>query len=444
MHAALELIKKTNMFQSGEIVGVACSGGIDSMSLLHFLNQQKEELDIEVVAINVDHKIRVNSALDSQFVADYCKENRIRCVKLSVDAVTIAKDNKLTLEEGARYGRYGLFDALLSKGIVDKIALGHHVKDQVETILLNIFRGCGLKGASGMEPVRQKYVRPFLTTTKEEIIAYASQNKINYVDDETNFENDCSRNIIRNKIMPLIMSNWHNVEQNIMSFASLCKMDDEFISSQIGYDGLTFEKDAVKIPLSYFLFKQSVTTRILRHALEYLGVFKDIERKHFNIICDMVKEAKNGTKISLPHHIVCHKEYDCLTLICQKPAPYFSPIKLKTGEYTFNENDVFKLTKTKKINLSEACANNLMLDYKKLPKNCVIRMREEGDVFAAFNGGSKKLKDWFITKKIPARKRASIPLIACDKEVFAVFGYEISDKVKIDENTTEILKIFKR
>lgn len=441
MESVLKFIKSKNMFQEGDIVGVACSGGIDSISLLHFLHENREELDIEVVAINVDHRIRENSAADSAFVAEFCRENRIRCHRLSVDARTIAKENKYTLEEAARIGRYGLFDALLQKGIVDKIALGHHVKDQVETILLNIFRGCGLKGASGMEPVRGKFVRPFLNTTKEDIIAYASKNLLQYVDDETNFEDDCSRNLLRNKIMPLIKSNWPNIEQNIMSFASLCRMDDEYITNQIGYDSLTYENSCVKIPLSYFLFKPSVKTRIVRHALEYLNHSKDVERKHLEMLSDMALNAQNGTKINLPHGLICHKEYDSIALSIKKPAPYFVPIPFRMGNYEFEGFGSVKIKKLKAWDMSLVAPNNLMLDYKKLPKNCVIRMREEGDVFTPYKSSSKKLKDYFIDKKVPQRMRGQIPVIACEKEVLAIIGYEISDKVKVDSSTQLVCNI---
>ncbi len=444
MQQVLNYIKSKKMFNSGEIVGVACSGGIDSISLLYFLNEHKEELDIEVVAVNVDHRIRENSAQDSLFVAEFCREHRIRCHKLSIDARSLCKENKYTLEEGARIGRYGLFDALLQKGIVDKIALGHHVRDQVETILLNIFRGCGLKGASGMEPVRKKYVRPFLNTTKEEIIAYASTHKLMYVDDETNFENDHSRNIIRNKIMPLIKSTWPSIEQNILSFSNICRMDDEYINNQISFDGLTYENNSIRIPLSYFLLKPSVKTRIIRHALSQLNHSKDIERKHLDMLCDMALNAQNGTKIHLPNNVICHKEYDSITLSIKKPAPYFSPIKFKCGNYSFEGFGDIKIKNATNFNLNEASSNNLMLDTKKLPKNCVIRMREEGDMFKPYNSSTKKLKDYFIDKKIPQRKRSSIPVIACEKEILAVIGYEISDKVKIDDTTLKVCIINKK
>ena len=223
MDSVKQTIKKHSLIKSGEIIGVACSGGADSMSLLHYLSENKEEYDIEVVAININHNIRENSSADSAFVSDYCKEHHIKCYKFNLDVFKLMQERNLTLEEAARVARYTMFDSLLSRGIIDKIALGHHISDQVETVLLNIFRGTGLNGASGINFVRGKYIRPLLDTTKDEILAYIHENELSYVDDETNFENDANRNYLRNTLMPIIRKRWPNVEQNILSFSKICK-----------------------------------------------------------------------------------------------------------------------------------------------------------------------------------------------------------------------------
>ena len=156
MDSAKKLIKQENLLKKGEKIAVATSGGVDSMTLLHFLNSIKSEYEIEVVAINVDHMIRKNSQDDSKFVADYCKENNITCSKFKVDVLKLAESKKLGIEEAARIARYKIFDNIIEKGLADKIAIAHHEEDQVETILLNIFRGSGLKGASGMQSKQGK------------------------------------------------------------------------------------------------------------------------------------------------------------------------------------------------------------------------------------------------------------------------------------------------
>lgn len=432
MQSVLKTVNKYKMFKKNDVVGVAVSGGIDSMCLLHFLNSVKDDFDIEVVAINVDHSIRENSAKDTLFVQNYCNENHIRFYKFKIDSVKIASENKMCLEEAARKGRYGVFDSLLSRGIVDKICLGHHVQDQAETILLNIFRGAGLNGAKGMEFVRGKYVRPMLNTTKLEINQYASINEIPYVEDDTNFDETYSRNFLRNVVMPKLRMKWNNIDKNLIEFGNICKEDDEYIKSQMFFDGVIEEQNLVRIPLSYFIYPNPVINRLILKELDFLKVSKDIEKKHISIIKNMAKEAENGVKINLPNNIVVHKEYDFITISIKQPKPKLEETNFKLGSFNLVNFGPLVVRKTSKLDLVD---NTHLIDSDKLPQGCVIRTRKEGDVFTKFGGGAKKLKDYFIDKKVPQRLRSEIPLICKDNEVYCIIGMEISDKVKVSENT---------
>mgnify|MGYP005768114625 FL=1 len=129
-----EFITKNKLFKRGEIIGVGCSGGSDSIALLHYLAKNQEKFDIEVVAIHVDHEIRENSYMDADFVKEKAKELGVRYYKFRVDAPKIARERGLSLETAARDARYGVFKSLVQKGLVDKIALAHHMSDQAETI----------------------------------------------------------------------------------------------------------------------------------------------------------------------------------------------------------------------------------------------------------------------------------------------------------------------
>lgn len=433
MESALKTIKKDKMFKAGDIVGVACSGGIDSICLLHYLNSIKEDLDIEIVAVNIDHQIRATSAEDTQFVADFCRKNRIRCYKFKVNAVEIAKEEKICLEEAARIARYKAFDGLVEKGYVDKIAVGHHIQDQAETILLNIFRGAGLSGASGMKTVQGHYVRPLLNTTKDEIYTYASINNLDHVEDETNGNSEYSRNFLRNEVMPKIRQHWKNIDNNLVSFSKICKQDDEYIEDQISFDDLILEKNLARIPLYEFAYPESVTNRILRKAFKHLGRLKDIEKKHLELIKNLVASGQNGTKISLPNDIKASLEYDYLTLSVTEKKSKPVPKDFKTGETVFENYGKIKVKKSSKYVLGNK--NEFVIDAKKLPETAKWRTRELGDVFAKFGSGEKKLKDYFIDIKVPNRLRSEIPVLADGKEIYCVLGYEISDKVKVDETT---------
>ena len=265
-----QLIIDNNLIKAGEIVGVACSGGQDSMCLLNVLYNLKEKLNFELVAINIDHNLRETSQNDSLFVKNYCDSKGIKCYSYSLDINALCEANKLGLEQGAREGRYKVFKRLLDRGVVNKIALGHHQSDQAETILLNIFRGAGISGACGMELMRDgKYIRPLLYTPKTEIKAYIEQNEIPFVEDETNMLNDYSRNYIRNMILPMIRNRWNNADATICEFGKLCRRDNEYIFNQISDRAMIKENSStVKVYSSYFNDDKSVVSRLIIQALK--------------------------------------------------------------------------------------------------------------------------------------------------------------------------------
>ncbi|MGN1227079.1 MAG: tRNA lysidine(34) synthetase TilS [Christensenellales bacterium] len=432
MQSVLDTIKKENLIRSGEIIGVAVSGGSDSMALLHYLNSIKEKLDIEIIAIHFDHAIRENSLKDAQFVENYCKDNNIRLMKTRVNVPAFCEKKGTSIEMGARELRYDFFNKLLDKGIIDKIALAHHVSDQAETILMHLFRGSGPSGAEGMSFVRGKFIRPMLNTEKKEIMDYINNNFIEYVDDETNFMNNYTRNYIRNEIMPLIKERFPNAEHAIVSFGKNCKEDSDFIAKQIFFDGILIEKNLAKIPLTYFVYESSIINRIIFKTLNELGIFTDIERKHIEMIKDLAKYAENGSKIDLPNKLTVHKEYEYITIISKQMLQQGGERAFKGGKLTFENFGTITVNRTANINFEEATH---LIDAKKVPKNTVWRYRKDGDEFTKFGGGKKKLKSYFIDKKIPQRLRDSIPLLACDNKILVIAGIEISDDVKIDETT---------
>ncbi len=429
----IEFIKLNKLIQPGETIGVAVSGGVDSMSLLHFLHSNKETLDCNVVAITIDHMLRGESSLgDAMFVKNWCKENGVYCHKYSVDAGKIATERRIGIEQAAREARYGVFERLLKENAIDKIAIAHHISDQAETILMHLLRGAGLNGACGMEAMRDdKYIRPFLNTSKDDIVRYASMNYIEYVEDETNVETKYNRNFLRNVIMPQIKQRWEGVEQNLINFADSCREDNDFILSYVGHGGTIREKNFVKIPLVYFHYHPSVINRIVFESLDDLNTAKNIERKHIELVKDLALND-NGKKINLPNGIIVQKEYDYITLFRNEKEVIAQIYPFKSGSLNFANIVEIKVKRTKDLSLKE---NALLMDLNKVPKNAVWRTRKNGDKFTKFGGGTKPLRSFFIDKKIPNRVRDLIPVLAVDDEIYCVAGIEISDKVKITKDT---------
>ena len=440
MENVLDYIKENNLIKSGEIIGVACSGGRDSISLLHYLNSVKVELDCEVVAINVDHGIRQNSALDTEFVMQFCKDHKIRAYKFKGEAVKVAKEEKLTLEQAARKVRYGVFETVIKKGLVDKIALAHHMYDQAETILLNILRGAGLKGARGMEPIRDGiYIRPLLNTPRENIMAYIDEFALEYVDDETNKDTTYSRNYLRNVVMPTLRKHFHGVERNLINFASVCAKDDDYINSKIDMSTMIEGNNMIKVPLSYFYQDEAIVNRILMRVFAKFSR-QDFERKHIDIVRSFALEANNGSVINLPFKVKVLKEYDYIVIGHIKKSEIVGEYEFTSGKLKIEGYGIIRTTNSKV--LTEPKRHQHIIDAEKLPQGAIWRFRKEGDIFSPLGlGGTKKLKDYFIDKKIPQRMRNEIPVLAVGDKILAVADIEIADEIKVTNDTKRFYKI---
>lgn len=442
MFTCEEFIKQNKLFKSGDIVGVGCSGGSDSIALLHYLAMNQEKFDIEVVAIHVDHGIRENSYIDADFVRDKAREFGVRYYKFRVDAPKVAKEKGISTETAAREVRYGVFKSLVQKGVVDKIALAHHVSDQAETILMHIFRGSGTAGARGMSAVSEGiYVRPMLNTTKEEILDYLNQNRLDYVDDETNVDTSYNRNFVRHVIMKDIKSRWPNAEQAIVNFAKAVKEDDDYIQKQVYADAIMQEEKLVKIPTSYFIFDDALVSRIIFKAVRMLGINQDVEKKHIDAIKQLAVKGENGKRVFLPFEAIAVREYDYITIYDRRREEVKFEEPLKSGEFEVPGYGKMIVKRVKDFTLKEG---QILLDYRKVPKDAVWRFRQDGDVFTKFGGGTKKLKSFMIDKKIPSRIRDYIPVLALGNEVFAVAGYEISEKVKVEDVPTAYMVELKK
>ncbi len=440
MENVIDYIKEHNMIKSGEIIGVACSGGRDSISLLHYLNSIKHELDCEVVAINVDHGIRATSALDTEFVMQFCKEHKIRAYKFKGEALKVAKEEKLTIEQAARKVRYGVFETVIKKGVCDKIALAHHMYDQAETVLLNILRGAGLNGARGMEPIRDGiYIRPLLATPRENIMAYIDEYNLEFVEDETNKDTTYSRNYLRNIVMPALRRHFKGADRSLVNFAQLCAKDDDFIYSHIDTNTMIETNEFIKVPLSYFYQDEAVVNRILKRVFDKFST-QDFERRHIDIVRNFAIEANNGSMISLPFKVRALKEYDYIIIGYIKKKENVGQYPFQSGKLKIEGYGTIRSTSSKV--LTEPKPHQHIIDAEKLSADAVWRFRQEGDTFAPLGlGGTKKLKEYFIDKKVPQRMRNEIPVLADGDKILAVADIEIADEIKVTSDTKRFYKI---
>lgn len=438
MEKVKDFILEKGLIKPGDTIGVGVSGGSDSMALMYKLHSLQEELEFELVGVHINHGIREESRDEEEFVVSKCKTLGIRVYKFKINSLKIAKDKNVSVETAAREGRYEIFKSLVDRGVVDKIALAHHESDQAETILMHIFRGAGIAGARGMEPTRDGiYIRPMLTTSKKEIMDYIVNNNIDYVNDSSNKDITYNRNFIRNVIMPQIMERYPAAESAIVSFGRTVTEDDDFINKAVFDDAVLYYEDMAKIPTSYFVYPEPIVNRLVIKVLKKIGIQKDFEKVHIEMIKDLARNGENGSRVKLPYSAVAFREYDYLTIVnkSKEEVEFYSPFVV--GEICVPNYGKLVIKRTKKM---AEKPNTLYIDLKKLPKTAQWRYRQDGDVFTKFGGGTKKLKSYMIDKKIPARLRKFIPVLADGNEVFVIAGVEISDKVKITEES-QMVKI---
>lgn len=426
-------VNLTNLIKPNQTVAVALSGGSDSMALLNYMLFASKSYPFNLIAINVEHGIRgENSKNDTEFVKNYCLERKIPILCYQVDSLKKAKEEKLSIEQSARALRYECFYDAINNKKCDLVATAHHQSDNAETVLFNLFRGTGLAGVTGIaKNLNGKIIRPFLSISKQTINEYISENKIPFVKDETNDQDDYTRNYLRHNVIPKILEVFPKAESSISRFAEIASLENDFIEQAVK-SALILYFDRAEISLPQH---PAIISRAVISALRHLGVEKDWEKAHIDGAIKLCTQ-KNGDKLDLKNGVKIIKEYDKLTLYRDGKREEIE-IPFSFGEHTLGGQ-------TLKITLAEKTVNlkdGLFADADKIPKTALIRTKKDGDVFTKFGGGTKKLCDYLTDKKIPQRVRDDLVLIADGQTVLAIFGVAVSEKIKVDDNTKTIIKL---
>ena len=306
----LNTIKQYRLIENGDRVVVGVSGGPDSISLLDILNkfQKNKTLNFEIIVAHINHQIREEADSDEEYVKEYCENNQIKCYTKRIDVIKYANNNKMGLEEAGRKIRYDFFDEILKQENANKIAIAHNKNDKAETIIMNIIRGSGISGLRGIEPIRDgKYIRPIIDCERYEIEKYAEENKLNPRIDKTNFENDCTRNKIRNIVLPYVKKEFNsNIVETLNRLSLVAAETDEYIKRQVieEYNKIKVEENADKIVLNlkeFNLKEMLIRKKILIYTIsKVLGNSQNIEKVNIEDIIKMC-EKNVGNKFLLPN-----------------------------------------------------------------------------------------------------------------------------------------------
>lgn len=450
----LTTINKYNLIENGDKVVLGISGGPDSICLLHILNRLKEEMDIEIYAAHLNHQIRgLEAQKDALYVSKICDDMGITLFVKSMNVPKYCLDNGLSIEEGARKLRYEMFDEIKNKTKSNKIAVGHNLNDQAETILMRIMRGTGLQGLRGIEYIRENgVIRPILDIDRKDIEAYCKHYDLNPRIDESNLENIYVRNKVRLELIPYMMNNFNpNIIESIVRMSNSLKNDSDYIEdeSNIKYKEVSSKiEDSINIDIKgYTNLHKSIKTRILRKAIkDLLGDTNFIDQKHIEDIIELESESKLDKKITLPRGLFAYRRKNNIILttreIINKDIEFCYNMPIN-GFIKIKELDMIVETQTMNIDRYKSMKSDKMskgFDFNKIKGGIIVRSREQGDKIK-LSAGSKKIKQLFIDLKIPKEERCKIPIIVDNEDIMCVGNQRISENYKIDVNTKEVLKI---
>lgn len=304
----LNTIKKYDLINENDKIICGVSGGPDSICMLDILKDLKEELKFELIVCHVNHLIREEAISDEEYVVNYCKVNNIKYYVKRIDVKKYANNNKQGTEEAGRNVRYEFFEKILQKEGANKIAIAHNKNDKIETIIMNMLRGSGISGLKGIEPKREnKYIRPLIETERTSIEEYCEEKNLRPRIDKTNFINDCTRNKIRNVVIPYIKNEFNpNIINTMDRLSSIIEEENRYLE-KITID--VFEKLKIKEEKGHLVLKLKefnkqdivIKKRLILYAInKTIGNVQNIEKVNINDIIKLC-EKNIGNKYLMPN-----------------------------------------------------------------------------------------------------------------------------------------------
>ena len=449
------------------LVGV--SGGPDSMALLHLLCRLAPELKIRLGVAHLNHCLRGRSAdRDAGAVNQAAAALNIPCHMGRARVIKVKRKLGLSLEEAGRRVRYAFFNKTMADAGYSKLALGHHLDDNAEQMLMALLRGTGPRGLSGIAPVREKrIIRPLINARRAQIDEFVCKAGISCVSDSSNNDLRFVRNRIRHRLLPLLADQYNpRIADHLTRLADLTRNEEEWVDGLVAVDYqravLAREKGTITLSVGTIrVAHPALARRLLRMALEELtGTLRQIAFVHVKVVLGLLKDGCEGNVCHLPGGIRARRTGDRLVLkvasgsrrsapeppveadgisatLIPIPLPETVEIQALRIGLRFFPCRPDQLPRWENVDPSRA-----YFDLARVSFPLTVRPPAPGDRFTPLGAtGSQKLKKFFIDHRIPRQDRSMTPVLADRQRIIWLIGQRMDDHAKVTEDTSQVLAV---
>jgi tRNA(Ile)-lysidine synthase len=445
-----KIIEKEKLIEAGDNILVGVSGGIDSTALVYILLEISKKIEFSIGLAHLNHQLRgEESTRDEKFVEDLALKFSLPIYIKKADVKGYAKKSGVSLQHAGRDLRYAFFEEVLNTYAFNKIAVAHNRDDQAETFLLRMLKGTGIRGLSSIPLKRDRIIRPFLDVYRFEIEEYIREHSIMYVEDSSNSKTVYERNYIRKRVIPL-MEERNPLFKNkiIMLLQDITAINniygskaEDFLKKEQTFEGgdISFEINSLKE------IDEETRFRVFVSAFTKIEPLFSPLREHARLINSILFSEKPNLMLAMPRGIRIKKVYNRLIFTKKPILPRIRdifPIKLGNNrlEQLGLEFDLALLLQDLEFPHSQD-RHTAHFDSDKVG-DLYVRTFLKGDRFVPLGmKSSVKLKDFFISQKIPREERGHAPLLMSGDDILWVIGYRIDERYKITESTKNVLKI---
>ncbi|HTR60098.1 MAG TPA: tRNA lysidine(34) synthetase TilS [Candidatus Binataceae bacterium] len=433
----------------GASILVALSGGPDSVALLHALASLRESLDLRIAAAHLNHGLRgAESDRDESFCRDRCKQ---LSVELKVDRTGALRPGMPNLEEKARDIRRAFLELVAGESGADYIALAHHADDQAETVLMRLLRGAGVAGLAAMaETGPGRIIRPLLSLTRRDILDYLDASGATYVTDTSNASTAILRNRIRHDLLPSLDRDYApGVSQRLAALAQEMQAVDSFLARAAARELASIALPGEELDISRFsALDPALRVPLLRlHLAGRLGSLRRLTREHLSALVDLCLEGPANGEVSLPGRWRAVREYDRLRLVSMARLVHdgFSvPIAFEGTTVVAPAGVAFEATVRASADTAMPATNQEALFDVRAIAACGLTARNfrAGDRIRPLGlSGTRKVKEVFIDRKLPARKRAVFPVVTMGSEIVWLPGLVRGDGALVTSASETVLHL---